>query len=161
MLWVVVGNPFRKTFTATICGHKTKIAGPIASFGETSIMQMPLNKEGETEYCLDCIAKMAIRCAWCGKPINIGSAVTLYIPTSKTYIPPEHAVRHEEDERCLVGCLRWDCADTGADMQGYWVPPGKVARCLSPVELALRGNVVLVPDVSQYPNGVVTIPHES
>jgi hypothetical protein len=56
----------------------------------------------------------------------------------------------EDDSNALVGCLRWDCADTGADMCGRWMPPGKVERTPSPMELCLasiqtgQSSIVLV-----------------
>ena len=158
--WVGITNPFRQTLTATVCGHETKQKGPIIAFGKISLMSMPVDKNGHTEYCLSCIGKMSIRCAWCGESIRIGNAVTLYMPTNESFIPPEYAVRYKGDERCFVGCLRWNCADSGADMCGHWMPPGEVERCLSPIELALGGNMVIVPDLSQYPNGVSVIPHQ-
>lgn len=156
--WVGLTNPFRKTLTATICGHETKQQGLITVFEKTStIMSMPIDENGHTEYCLTCIGKMSIRCAWCGGSIIVSDPVTLYQPV-ETFEVPEYAVRYHEDESRLVGCLRWDCADTGAHMCGHWMPPGKVERCPSPLELALAGNMVVVPDIKQYPNGVSTIP---
>lgn len=159
-VWVKITNPFRQTLIATVCGHETKQKGLSIVFGKAStILTMPVDENGHTEYCLDCIGEMSIRCAWCGESISVGSPVTLYL-ASTSFKVPDYAVRYSGDESCLVGCLRWNCADTGADMCGHWVPPGKVERCLSPIELALGGNMVLVPDLSQYPNGVSIIPHQ-
>jgi hypothetical protein len=44
--------------------------------------------------------------------------------------------------------LRWNCAETGADRAGFWVIPGKVQRCLSPIEEAFAtGKTVIISDM--------------
>ena len=40
-----------------------------------------------------------------------------------------------------MGCLRWECAQSGGDRAGFWIPPGKVHRVLSPVEQCLK-NII-------------------
>jgi hypothetical protein len=114
---------------------------------------MPLNKDGSVDYCLDCIGKMAIHCAWCGNPIFIADAVTLYTPNDKNFRIPDQAVVHSRDPLQLVGCLGWNCAMSGADRAGFWVPgdngKGKVHRVPSPLEIALgTGKEVIVSDVT-------------
>ena len=77
---------------------------------------------------------MAIQCAWCGGAIFIGNPITLYSPGPRLgffssseeteaqrsrertdYVPPEGAVLFREDPPVYVGCMRMNCADTGAD----------------------------------------------
>lgn len=151
VMWLTVSIPIRKTYTATTCGHQTKKTGKISPDSESSIMSMPLSKNGNPDYCLDCLGKMSIKCAWCKNPIHIGDPVTLYIPEESFEIP-KHAVKYHEDERCLVGCLGWDCASSGADRQGFWVPPGKVERVPSPMGLLMSdgnsGRAIIVDDLS-------------
>ncbi len=151
VLWLAVTYPFRKTYTTNMCGHLTKRSGKITSHGESYIMTMPLSENGNPGYCLDCLAKMSIRCAWCENSIHIGDPVTLYISRGSNKVP-EHAVRYDRDERCYVGCLGWGCAETGADRQGFWMPPGKVARIPSPMEMLMssgsNGKAVIVGDLS-------------
>lgn len=151
VLWLVVSYPFRKTYMANICGHHTKKTGGVTSHGESHTMSMPLSENGSPDYCLDCIAKMSIRCAWCENSIHVGDPVTLYIP-QESYKVPEHAVRYDKDECCLVGCLGWNCTQTGADRQGFWMPPGKVARVPSPIEMLMSGGndgkAVIIRDLS-------------
>lgn len=145
-----LGSLFRRTHTATICKHRTKIKGVITAFGENSTLTMP----NPPEYCLRCIEKMSIRCAWCGKSITIGDGITLYSPKLGCEIPA-HAVKFSDDPQCLVGCLRWNCCISGADINGSWVPPGKVEYSPSPMELALiTGKTVFVSQMSNYPAGV-------
>ena len=123
---VAASAPFRRIHTANICGHKTRKKGFMYNGKSTSIMEMPLASNGHPDYCLECIGKMSIRCAWCGEPITIGAPITLYLPNKELKVP-NYAVKYGEgDEQALVGCLRWDCADTGADMCGQWMPPGVV-----------------------------------
>jgi hypothetical protein len=126
-------------FVSAKSGKPTKRTGKITAFGEIRTMTMPLNDRGGLEYTLEEIQGMAIRCAWCGKPIFIGECITLLTPAEKFEIP-DYAVVHNRDPMQLVGCLRWDCAPTGALWAGYWVPDdknfgkGKVLRILSPLE---------------------------
>jgi len=159
-VWVKLTSFLRHVFIANKCKHKTKLKGEIHFFNHTSIMKMPLNKNGRPDYCLKCIAEMTIQCAWCKNPITIGSPITLYIP-KKDFEIPEHAVRYtENNSKALVGCLGWDCADTGADICGHWMPPGEVERCPSPLEMCLManqdedGNMIIVNDTHDYPNSV-------
>lgn len=155
-------DPPPKAHVANVCGHATNQSGKVTNpFGEEGDLQMPLADNGHPDYCLECVAAMSVRCAWCGKSIDVGDPVTLYVP-KESFVAPDYAVRHEEGGHVsLVGCLRWECASSGADRQGFWYPPGKVKRVPSPVELALASpggmSSVFVPDVSDPRNlGVVT-----
>ena len=86
-------------------------------------------------YCSKCIESMCIKCAWCEGSIMPGDPITLYGPINrKEFQVPEYAVVYRQEPLRLVGCLRWNCADTGADRAGFWIPPGKVDRVLSPIE---------------------------
>lgn len=109
---------------ATRCGHETDRCGEVSAFGCTVTTHMPVHEDGSVDYCLACIGKMAIRCAWCGKPIFIGDPITLYNPTPNFNIP-EYAVTYSTEPLQLVGCLRFDCARTGADRSGFWLPNDK------------------------------------
>ena len=132
-------SPFR--YTAAKCGHRTKRSGSVSVFGRTTTTKMPMNKNGSVDYCLDCIGKMAIRCAWCSDPILIGDPITLYSPGPRAgffsseepsegqktreqdgFVVPDGAVVYRENPLTLVGCLGWNCADTGADRAGFWLP---------------------------------------
>lgn len=151
-LWLRSLSPRR--YRAVKCGHKTKRTGPMMVFGEQITMQMPINKDGTVDYCLDCLGKMSIHCAWCGEPISIGDPITLYTPRDKEFEVPEEAVIYTQEPLRLVGCLRWDCAHTGADRGGFWLPgedgQGQVEIVPSIYELAMSGSggsVVLVNDL--------------
>jgi hypothetical protein len=152
---LAVSALFRRTHVANICGHKTSKKGFMYDGTSTSIMEMPLAENGHPDYCLDCIGKMGIRCAWCGEPITIGEPVTLDFP-HKEFRVPDYAVKYGEgEEQALVGCLRWDCADTLTMMCGQWMPPGVVKRVPSPLEIALQtGKAVMVSDVGNYPASI-------
>src|SRR3989338_2816948 len=131
-----------KQVTATICGHQTALKGTVRAFEDSTTTVMPSNDAGSTNYCLDCIGKMAIRCAWCAKPIFVVDPITLYTPQSQKdfgrafaaqqelpfvfdsdlgFNIPAHAVVYQLKPLQLVGCLRWECADSGADRAGFWV----------------------------------------
>ncbi len=123
------------------CGHYTKTMGQIEAFGDRKIITF----NGQPEYCLDCMAKMSILCAWCGQPIMVGDQITLLSPSSpEEFVIPGYAVVHSKEPLQLVGCLRWDCADSACLRAGFWDTPGKVSRCESPIEMAFRtGRAVI------------------
>ena len=108
-----------KQLTAKYCGHKTDRYGKIEAYGSSVKTEMPL-RDGGVDYCLDCIGKMAIRCTWCGETIFIGDPITLYSTSTQGFQPPEYAIRYKDNQ--FVGCLGWDCAETGADRAGFWLP---------------------------------------
>ncbi len=99
---------------------------------------MPLSENGKPDYCLECIGNMTIQCAWCENLIAIGSPITLYTP-AEGYEVPGHAVPYTENSsKAFVGCLGWNCADTGGDRAGFWLPDddgkGKVHRVPTAIE---------------------------
>lgn len=143
----LIGN---KLIDATECGHKTKIKNSVTAFGQTTVTQVPVNKDGTTTYCHECLEKMAIRCTWCGHPIFIGDPITLYSPRDKSKKMPDYAVLHSKEHNSYVGCLRWECAETGADRCGFWYPPGEVHRVPSPLEMCIH-------DVEQGGDGVIIV----
>jgi len=131
-------------------GHMTRLKGPVHAFGKISDGQIQPEKNGKVSYCLQCIEAMTIQCAWCGEHILPGEPITLYTPRDKNYTIPEGAVTYSQDPLRLVGCLRFDCAQTGADRAGFWVPPGQVEPVMSPLEACmLSGGVVVVPDMGR------------
>ena len=144
------------------CGHETELKGEIKAFGEDGIITIPKNDDGTVDYCLKCLESMTERCAWCGKPIFIGDPITLYSPMDKKFKIPDYAVIYNKDPLQLVGCLRWECAESGADRAGFWIPPGKVYRVLSPLEQCMgnceNGNdeIVIVSDLHD-PNQAIPI----
>lgn len=154
LIWLTVSEDFRKTYTTNICKHSTKLKGRILSKEADFVMEMPLSVDGNPDYCLECIGKMSIQCAWCGNPIHIGNSVTLHLPRDgETYEAPLHAVQYPTDGKYFVGCLRWDCSDGGGiDRAGFWMPPGQVNRVPSPIEMLLvcgaDDEILIIEDLS-------------
>ena len=137
---------------AVKCGHQTHRTGKVSAFGQSIKTKMPINEDGTVDYCLDCLAKMVIRCGWCGEPIFIGNPITLYTPPEDFEIP-YYAVIYNEDPLQIVGCLGWDCAQSGADRAGFWVPgedgKGQVERVRTPFEILLgekAPSMVIIQD---------------
>lgn len=142
-------------YTAQKCGHWTKKKGAISAFGHKGAVEMPFNDEGGVDYCLDCIGRMAIRCGWCGEVIWIGQPITLYTLLDKFEIP-EYAIKYSENPLQLVGCLGWNCADTGADRAGFWLPGesgvGQVLRVVSGIEeVLLTDSISIVNNLGDIP----------
>lgn len=144
----------RNQQNARVCGHQTAKVGWIRAFGEETITEMPEMEGGGLAYCLDCLGKMAIRCAWCGKAIFIGNPVTLYSAQDRTI--PEGATVYDAERGSVVGCLGWNCADTGADRAGFWLPDpnnpgtGYVHRIMTAYEQVMAtGQIVIIEDTSR------------
>lgn len=132
------------------CGHRTRIFGWLSAYGDDGTSCIEL-WEGQPYWCIDCINRLAIPCAWCGKSIYPSDPVTLYSPLDPAYVPKhERAVRYREDPVTYVGCLRRDCAESGADRAGFWQPPQGVYRQPTALELMLAnpGMGVIMHDVS-------------
>ena len=139
------------------CGHKTRLKDTVSAFGEKIKTQIKPKKGCGIDYCHKCLEKMAIQCAWCGKPIFIGDPVTLYSPkdSDKSKIPSYATLFNvfNYESLQLVGCGRSTCADTGADYAGIWIPGengiGKVYRrpimfAMSLASMNNGGNGVIV-----------------
>ncbi|MCC7004855.1 hypothetical protein IT397_02980 [Candidatus Nomurabacteria bacterium] len=143
IMFLFLSYPIRWTYKANICGHRTKRTGRYVSFKEACVVTMPLAKNGKPDYCIQCIAKMAIRCVNCGKSICIGDPIQLFLDPKFSSIGdggrklPEYAVRYDKDPHSVIGCLRATCTDTGTGRSGFWIPPGKVNRMPSPMEMSL------------------------
>ncbi len=128
-------------YVAVACNHPTKREGEVRAFGECTTTHMPLNENGTAEWCLECLGKMAVKCAWCEQVIFIGDPITLYTQTKSDFKLPANAALYKQEPLQVVGCLRMSCADTGADRAGFWVPgddgKGGVHRVASPLELSM------------------------
>ncbi len=149
-IWLKLTYYLRPTYLAKKCPHRTKKMGLIKVHGRERIMSLKENDSGGFDYCIACIAKKTIRCAWCGNPIFIGDPVTLYSP-KKGVKMPDHAVRYKDTD-CYVGCLGWDCAETGGDRAGFWAWPGKVYRVPTVEEMIFASfgvkGVICIDDLS-------------
>jgi hypothetical protein len=144
------------------CGHLTSLQVIVWHGDEAKVTDM--SSQDQPEVCGDCLAAMAICCAWCGKAIFIGDPVTLYrAPREKIAELPEGAVSYLPDYMeggsrayiTAVGCLGWSCADTGADRAGFWLPDpnrpghGYVEPVESMYDLAMRDGIAIVEDTSK------------
>lgn len=142
------------------CGHKAKWKTRLFIGGSQGIYTL----HKDTDYCPECFSKAAIKCAWCGKPIMPGDPITLYTPRKNDFEVPKHAVVWETDPLQLVGCLRWGCAESGADRSGFWEMPGRVQRVASPIEMLLargpEGGPIIINDLSD-PCEAIPIPDKS
>lgn len=138
-----------RTYTAR-CGHQTKAVG-ILHFKHYKFQRSIIARDGRPDFCLECLQDMIIPCAWCGESIIPDDPVTLYSPIEEDYEPPEGSkVYSFGDPLVFVGCLRMDCAETGADRAGFWISPGEVSRVISPLEQVMgTGIAVHVGDLSK------------
>jgi hypothetical protein len=130
---------------ASKCGHETRLKGEVTAFGQTITTEMGFG--GKPEYCLECLGSMAIKCAWCEKPIFIGDPVTAKLPLDPEFKLPEGAVAISDHPLQVIGCLGSDCTDTIAERAGFWVPgedgKGHLERTRSIFEQAMHGSAVV------------------
>jgi len=143
-----------RVYLASKCGHQSPLGGDVTAFGKTrTLKDRELDSSGAIEgWCPDCVSKMVIQCAWCTAPIFPGDPITLYTPATEDFVVPDHAVVYRESPLQLVGCLGWNCADTGGNRAGFWIAgeggKGRVYRVPSPVEIAFNsGRAVVVGDL--------------
>jgi hypothetical protein len=118
------------------CGHECSQNETMTAFGET-IESYVSTSEGYIKYCHKCLEKMAILCPWCNRPIFIGDAITLHTPNNTNFVISEGVEVYQKDPLQLIGCQRSDCAKSMSDYCGQWIPPGKVWRYQSAIEVAI------------------------
>ena len=123
-----------KTYLAG-CGHQTKQIDKVSAFGESGTVIIPITN-GKTEYCHACLSKMAIRCAKCGQPIFIGSRITLRSLSGLKFVTPGNI--YDQDATLAVCCGRRDCVNHASELCGTWIPPGKVRREPSLLEITMQ-----------------------
>lgn len=149
--WVRLTRIFNLTYTATECGHETKMHGAIGKGEERITFHLGYNiTTGRPKYCLRCIDAMEITCAWCGQAIQIGDPITVY----ERPIGPLRERARVYNDTAVVGCLRQNCAAGAHDRAGFWIEPGTVHRMLSPIEMIMRNlaqggtaRAVIVSDI--------------
>ena len=101
------------------CGHKAKLVGKVAAFGQENIYDL----KDRREYCHECLAKMSIKCGACQNVIMVGDGVTVLIEKDDFQVP-DGAVLEGRDPLKVIACLRHtDCI---MDIAGTWDPPGKI-----------------------------------
>ncbi|MBM3256544.1 MAG: hypothetical protein FJZ04_03725 [Candidatus Moranbacteria bacterium] len=142
------------------CGHKFIKQKEVTALGGTITTEVPVDGNGSTPYCHSCLEKMVAPCAWCFEPIFIGSPVTLYMIKEEEFknkygFSGQEMEQYKKDGELpdgsiiyattngylqLVGCGRTTCADTGADYCGIWMPPGKIERFTSLLEVAVQSK---------------------
>ncbi|HWH07234.1 MAG TPA: hypothetical protein VNU47_01770 [Candidatus Paceibacterota bacterium] len=156
---------FSKQSVARFCCHAVASAeGRVEAFDDHTVTTMPRNEQGGYDFCHACLGKMAIRCGWCERAIFIGDPVTLYMPSHPYVWFSPDVTFMSFDNQTVVGCGRTDCAHTGADYAGFWVPAGvkREGRWIAGVKpmisiyqtvLATNGAVVAndVSDMSEMP----------
>jgi len=132
------------------CGHSGPKSFKIDAYGSE------MTPKGR-KYCPDCAQKWfkenVIRCPICGLPIMPGDGVISYVPSNRMshrkagYVVP----KGEVCEGAILGCLRWDCADTAAGLCGHWdgrkVQPLFSSGQSIVGEAFATGNVVCVDNI--------------
>lgn len=73
-LWNHIKCLFLPVYTASKCGHQTKLFGPMP---RNTWCQMPLEENGSPRYCLSCLEKQSVPCVYCGESIFVGEMISL------------------------------------------------------------------------------------
>ncbi len=86
------------------------------------------------------------------------------------FVVPDYAVVYRKNPLTLIGCLGWNCADTGADRAGFWLPgedgQGRVKRVQTAYEAILGAeepSMMIVSDTHDITEAVnpILVPLES
>lgn len=97
-----------KEIVTVQCGHKTTLYKRIhvgdASMGVT----LKPNDQGKYELCQKCLAKHAIRCAWCGKILLPGNLVSITGARDGERIP-QYAVMAPDAPGRYYACTSAQC----------------------------------------------------
>lgn len=137
------------------CGHTCKKKTHLSIEGHEGVFAI---RSKNPEYCPQCWQQAAIRCAWCEEVILPGDAITLYTPKKGVEVPEHARVYKREPHLQLVGCLRWNCAQSGIDRAGFWVMPGKVQRVMSPMEMLFANgsdDVIICNDLTDLSQAIL------
>lgn len=113
----------KPALTARFCCHQVSEAtGRVEAFDDYTETTMPKNADGGFDFCHACLGQMAIRCWICDRTIFVGDPITLYVPSDPFRWIPPHAAIYSLEHMEIVGCGRTDCAESGVDYRGNWVP---------------------------------------
>lgn len=125
-------NRFRKKIYAG-CGHETYCKDWVEAYNEKRLVDLIMDR-CSIMYCHQCLSKMAIRCAWCGRVIWLDDRVRLRLnfdnikmPDYARVVPYSFGNRPE-----YIGCALLDCnglrknRPEESEPVGFWKPPGEV-----------------------------------
>lgn len=105
-LWV------NRKIPATKCGHRTYMSGSVVIFGKHVAFRLPV-KDGQTQYCLECIGQMTVYCHRCLKRVLVGDELG--------WVRKSPAAAEEGAYNRYTCCLK-----CGSGQAGVWVIPGRV-----------------------------------
>jgi hypothetical protein len=104
------------------CGHSTRRKGRVTAFGETTVLETPLDAKGKPYICLECLGEMSIKCAYCHGTIFPFDSITLYSPGT-LYKPEEGSITFGKNPVRFVGCLRPACvSEKRGFFSAVWLP---------------------------------------
>jgi hypothetical protein len=87
---------------------------------------MPLSNNDCPDYCLDCVSKMSIRCAWCAEPIHVGDEISFYSPIEPYLSRRSPIIGHTKVGGRYIGCTKCKLQKSDSGPSGIWSLPGKV-----------------------------------
>lgn len=107
------------------CGHRHAERFTVNIFGEP----ITFTDAGYAirELCAECfLARLRtglIRCALCGFPIMPGDPVAVYGNNKKLFKKEWMTTVGEgkDEDKGVIGCLRWDCCPSGGFFSGHWM----------------------------------------
>jgi len=104
------------------CGHYGPARFCHDLYGDKIEPKEEVFKAYKKHLCGACMQKMledaAIRCCACGFVILPGDPVAVYMNSRE--MNAAWKTHPEDDQKRVIGCLRWNCACTGAAFCGHW-----------------------------------------
>jgi hypothetical protein len=112
------------TMVATICKHRTCVSGYVRFKSWRKKIDLPLDENGNTGYCHECLSELVVPCSICGSPI---------FPFSEAYLCPVTEVPMESLRPSSVlltynlklysvGCSDQRCPRPNNALQAIWHP---------------------------------------
>lgn len=115
-------STYKRFLPVAGCGHSTRRKGRVTAFGETVVLETPLDAQGKPYICLECLGKMSIRCAYCHGAIFPFDSITLYAPGT-LFEPGEESVTVGKNPVRFVGCMRSAClSGSKGFFSAVWLP---------------------------------------
>lgn len=81
-------KPFRHTFIAKGCGHKTQKVVNVSVSGIVSSVNTILREDTAPSYCPACLREKSIRCSACGGVIRIRDEISFMLEENLFPLPP-------------------------------------------------------------------------
>jgi uncharacterized Zn-finger protein len=163
-LWNHIKCLFLPIYTASKCGHQTKLFG---STPRKTWCQMPLEENNSPRYCIECLEKQAVSCFYCGESIFVGEMISLISkdkevkPDNKSPLLTVLVDKKPHEIKSYPGCS--DCCEYMV-LSAYLHPDNEACYFGSVIEKVMGNpncSAVIISDTSRPESTTTVIPLEA